>query len=164
MGFFDKLMSSFDEVNRYMEIQKEVQSYFGRGDTPYESARNCMCDLLMDEAKAATVTERYTLQVENSLFKVFEKSPTLTDLVFACRKRITGPHAVNFYRIGLAHFEHVDRYATHDRPSRKLRFDLIACEGMWVWASLYDDGTRMTSDLRLERFAAPSKWETIIKG
>ena len=123
-----------------------------------------MCDLLMDESKAAMVTERYTLQVENSLLGLFEKSPVYTDLIFACRKRITGPHAVNFYRTGLAHIEFVDRDAKHDRPSRKLRFDLIACDSTWVWASLYDDGTRMTGDLRLERFADKSKWETIVKG
>jgi hypothetical protein len=164
MGFFDNLMRGFDEVNRYHEIQKEVASYFRRGDSPYESARKCMCDLLMDESKAAMVTERYTLQVENSLLGLFEKSPVYTDLIFACRKRITGPHAVNFYRTGLAHIEFVDRDAKHDRPSRKLRFDLIACDSTWVWASLYDDGTRMTGDLRLERFADKSKWETIVKG
>lgn len=164
MGFFDNLMGGFDEVNRYHEIQKEVASYFRRGDSPYESARKCMCDLLMDESKAAMVTERYTLQVENSLLGLFEKSPVYTDLIFACRKRITGPYAVNFYRTGLTHIEFVDRDAKHDLPSRKLRFDLIACDSTWVWASLYDDGTRMTGDLRLERFAEKSKWETIVKG
>ena len=55
MGFFDNLMRGFDEVNRYHEIQKEVASYFRRGDNPYERARTCMCDLLMDESNADMV-------------------------------------------------------------------------------------------------------------
>jgi hypothetical protein len=164
MGFFDNLMRGFDEVNRYHEIQKEALSYFRRGDSPYESARKCMCDLLMDETKAAMVTERYSTQVSNALLWCLEDNPAMRDLIYAAQKRLTKPEAVNFYRMGPGHLEYVDNKVIHDRPSRKLRFRLIACEGMWVWASLFDDGTQMTADLGLQRLAEASKWQTIVEG